>query len=73
MPTSLITYDEIGKIPVTIWSLDAQYTDRYVTARANYLSGNIAHADQVGAKNGKALEQVGLQSYDTDCQACRIV
>ena len=42
----LVTYDEIGKIPVTIWSLDAQYVDRYVTARFNYLSGNIAHADQ---------------------------
>ena len=55
----LITYDEIGKIPVTIWSLDAQYTDRYVTARANYLSGNIAHADQVGAKNGKLSNKSG--------------
>ena len=55
----LITYDEIGKIPVTIWSLDAQYTNRYVTARANYLSGNIAHADQVGAKNGKLSNKSG--------------
>ena len=55
----LITYDEIGKIPVTIWSLDAQYADRYVTARANYLSGNIAHADQVGAKNGKLSNKSG--------------
>ena len=32
----LVTYDEIGRIPVTIWSLDAQYTNKYVTARANY-------------------------------------
>ncbi|MBR1502323.1 MAG: hypothetical protein IJ618_00375 [Prevotella sp.] len=55
----LITYDEIGKIPVTIYSLDAQYSDRYVTARANYLSGNIAHADQVGAKNGKLSNKSG--------------
>ena len=55
----LITYDEIGKIPVTIYSLDAQYTDRYVTARANYLSGNMAHADQVGAKNGKLSNKSG--------------
>ena len=55
----LITYDEIGKIPVTIWSLDAQYSDRYVTARANYLSGNIAHADQLGAKNGKLSNKSG--------------
>ena len=55
----LITYDEIGKIPVTIWSLDAQYSDRYVTARANYLAGTIAHADQVGAKNGKLSNKSG--------------
>ena len=50
---------EIGKIPVTIWSLDAQYVDRYVTARVNYLSGNIAHADQLGAKNGKLSNKSG--------------
>ena len=55
----LVTYDEIGKIPVTIWSLDAQYVDRYVTARFNYLSGNIAHADQLGAKNGKLSNKSG--------------
>ena len=55
----LITYDEIGRIPVTIYSLDAQYTNKYVTDRANYLSGNIAHADQLGAKNGKLSNKSG--------------
>ena len=55
----LITYDEIGRIPVTIYSLDAQYTNKYVTARVNYLSGNIAHADQLGAKNGKLSNKSG--------------
>ena len=55
----LITYDEIGRIPVTIYSLDAQYTNKYVTARANYLSGNIAHTDQLGAKNGKLSNKSG--------------
>ena len=55
----LITYDEIGRIPVTIYSLDAQYTNKYVTARANYLSGNIAHADQLGSKNGKLSNKSG--------------
>lgn len=55
----LITYDEIGRIPVTIYSLDAQYTNKYVTALANYLSGNIAHADQLGAKNGKLSNKSG--------------
>ena len=55
----LITYDEIGKIPVTIYSVDAQYVNKYLTARANYLSGNIAHADKVGAKNGKLSNKSG--------------
>ena len=55
----LLTYDEIGRIPVTIYSLDAQYINKYVTARANYLSGNIAHADQLGAKNGKLSNKSG--------------
>ena len=55
----LITYAEIGRIPVTIYSLDAQYINKYVTARANYLSGNIAHADQLGAKNGKLSNKSG--------------
>jgi len=55
----LITYDEIGKIPVTIYSFDAQYTDKYVTARANYLSGNIGHAHELGGKNGKLSNKSG--------------
>lgn len=55
----LVTYDEIGKIPVTIYSFDAQYINKYITARANYLSGNIAHADLVGAKNGKLSNKSG--------------
>lgn len=49
----LITYDGIGSIPVTLYSLDAQYTGRYVTARANWLSGNVAHADEIGSINRK--------------------
>ncbi|MCR4582590.1 MAG: hypothetical protein K5764_03440 [Prevotella sp.] len=55
----LVTYDAIGKVPVTLYSFDAQYTDRYVTARANYLSGNVAHADQVGSINGKLSNKAG--------------
>ena len=55
----MITYDEIGRIPVTIYSLDAQYINKYVTARANYLSGNIAHTDQLGAKNGQLSNKSG--------------
>jgi len=55
----LITYDAIGKVPVTLYSFDAQFTNSYVTARANYLSGNVAHADQVGAINGKLSNKAG--------------
>ena len=55
----LITYAEIGKIPVTIYSVDAQYINKYLTARVNYLSGNIGHADKVGAKNGKLSNKSG--------------
>ncbi len=55
----LITYDEIGKIPVTIYSVDAQYTNRYVTARANYLAGNIGHADLLGGKNTRLSNKSG--------------
>lgn len=47
----LITYDDIGKIHVTIFSFDAQYQDRYVTARANFVQGNMTHANEVGKRN----------------------
>lgn len=55
----LVTYDEIGKIPVTLYSFDAQYSGRYVTARADYISGHVAHADAVGGKNGKLSNKSG--------------
>ncbi len=55
----LVTYDEIGKIPVTIYSLDAQYTNKYITARANYLAGHLAHADEVGGRNGRLSNKSG--------------
>ncbi len=55
----LVTYDEIGKIPVTICSLDAQFVNEYITARANWLTGTVAHADLVGAKNGKLSNKAG--------------
>jgi len=55
----LITYDEIGRIPVTIYSFDAQYQNPYLTCRANYLAGNVAHSDLVGAKNGKLSNKSG--------------
>ena len=37
----LITYAGLGKINILLYSFDAQYINKYVTARANFLSGNI--------------------------------
>jgi hypothetical protein len=40
----LVTYEQLGKIPVRIWNFDAQYSNKYVIARANYIRGHVAHA-----------------------------
>ena len=47
----LITYDNLGKINVLLYSVDAQYVNKYVTARANYLSGNITETVGITATN----------------------
>lgn len=47
-------YSKVGRVPVTILSADAQYVNRYVTARANVLWG------QVG--NSKKLSSVSLSN-----------
>ncbi len=47
----LITYDDLGKINVFVYSFDAQYINKYVTARANYLSGNITETIGITATN----------------------
>lgn len=39
----LNTYDDVGRINVLLYSFDAQYVNRYVTARANFLTGNITN------------------------------
>ncbi|MBQ0021273.1 MAG: hypothetical protein KBT39_12235 [Bacteroidales bacterium] len=41
------------KIPVTLWSVDAQYQHRYFTARGNILSGNVGNSSQLSAKNSR--------------------
>ncbi|MCH5310979.1 MAG: hypothetical protein J1E57_03345 [Prevotella sp.] len=46
------TYEQYGKIPLTIWSADAQYIGKYVTARANIINGNLSKADKVSDANG---------------------
>ncbi len=47
----LITYDDLGKINVFVYSFDAQYINKYITARANYLSGNITETVGITATN----------------------
>ncbi len=40
------------RIPIHIWSIDAQYQNRWVIARGNVLSGHIGNSSQLSAKNG---------------------
>ena len=47
----LITYAEYDDINVLLYSFDAQYINKYVTARANYLSGNITETAGITAAN----------------------
>lgn len=47
----LITYAEYDDVNVLLYSFDAQYVNQYVTARANYLSGNITETIGVTAAN----------------------
>ncbi len=47
----LITYDEYGDINVLLYSFDAQYINKYITARANYLSGNITETVGITSAN----------------------
>jgi len=48
-----ITYETAGKIPVRIWNFDAQYQNKYVIARANYIRGHVAHAAEITAINNR--------------------
>lgn len=47
----LVSYAGIGKINVFIYSFDVQYSNRYVTARANYLNGNLSEANAIQSVN----------------------
>ncbi len=38
-------------IPLYIWSVDAQYVNRWVTVRGNLLGGHLGNSDQLSAKN----------------------
>lgn len=45
------TYSSVGNIPVRIYTADAQYKNRFVTARANLISGNLGNSTAVSNKN----------------------
>lgn len=47
----LTTYKAYGALPVFVWSLDGQYSGRFVTARASILSGNVHNADIISNVN----------------------
>jgi hypothetical protein len=49
----LTTYGSIGKLPVTIFTIDGQYVNKYVTARANFMQGHLGNADKLGSRNGR--------------------
>lgn len=44
-------YSSVGKAPVMIYSFDAQYKNRYVTARANFIHGNLDEAAGISSVN----------------------
>ncbi len=47
----LITYKSVGRLPVKIFTLDAQYQNRFVVARANFVTGTLAHPNEIQAIN----------------------
>ncbi|MCR5181264.1 MAG: hypothetical protein K6C30_08660 [Bacteroidaceae bacterium] len=47
----LTSYDAYDPIDILIWNLDAQYVNRYVTARLNYLRGNVTETTNIQAVN----------------------
>lgn len=38
-------------VPVMLWSLDAQYQNRYLAARGNILSGNVGNSELLSQRN----------------------
>lgn len=47
----LVTYSEYDDINVLLYSFDVQYINKYITARANYLSGHITETVGITAAN----------------------
>ena len=47
----LITYSSLGKINILLYSFDATYTSKYMTARANFFSGNMPETRALTSAN----------------------
>lgn len=47
------TYAAIDNATLCIWSTDAQYKNKMLTARVNLISGNLAESDVLTGKNAK--------------------
>lgn len=47
------TYGSYGRIPVEIFTWDAQYRNRYLTARADLTYGHLGNSAAVNSRNGK--------------------
>ena len=47
------TYSSTGKIPVRIYTADAQYRNKYVIARANMVYGNLGNSAKLSEANTK--------------------
>lgn len=54
------TYKSIGDIPLRIYTADVQYKNKYVTARANMIYGNLGNTVNLSNANGKLS---GLSPY----------
>lgn len=47
------TYKGMGTMPVRIYNVEAQYKNRWVEGRVNYLCGNLTNSNVLSQKNGK--------------------
>lgn len=47
------TYAAVGKIPVRVYTFDAQFQNRFITARGNVVYGNLGNSTALSAKNGQ--------------------
>lgn len=43
------TYKDAGRIPLRIYTVDAQYSDRFITFRGNCIFGNLGKSDKVSS------------------------